>query len=412
MKIGYLIPEFPGQTHIWIWREICHMREWGISIHLFSTKRPSPDIKARHGFAKLAEDETYYLWKPSIREIIKSIFWAIFTSPLGLIKSIWLALKIDIDTRYAFGVKIRLLHLIPLVLIACIFAREAKKQGIEHLHCHSCANSAIIAMMLKRMTSIPYSLTLNANLEWWGGGLASKFADADFTIAITEWLLEEVRKNYPNLRPEQLILGGIGVDTTKWVPIHNNEFKIKDNSFQVVTVSRLHPSKGHDTLIRAIKQLIDAGKVVKLNIIGTGSELGNLKVLVNQLNLSEFIDFTGSLSEDQIIEQMQQADAFVLASHAEPLGVVYMEAMAMEVPTIGTNAGGVAEIITNNHDGLLVPPRDDTMIANALTLLIENPQLRLQLGRNGRETIVQRFDSRIGAATLYNRLKKGVGSRE
>ena len=398
MQIGYLIPEFPGQTHIWMWREICHMREWGMSIHLFSTKRPSPATKARHGFAK-AEDETYYLWKPSYLEIIKAILWAIFTRPLGLIKSIWLALTIDVDDRDHS-------YLIALVLIACIFAREAKKRGIEHLHCHSCGNCAILAIMLKRLTGIPYSLTLNANLEWWGGGLTSKFADADFTIVITKWLLEEVRYKYP-LRPEQLILGGIGVDTTKWTPQHDNELKNPNNSFQIVTVSRLHPSKGHDTLIRATKQLIDAGKPVKLNIIGAGSELDNLKALVNQLNLSEFIDFTGSLSEDQIIEIMQQADAFVLASHAEPLGVVYMEAMAMEVPTIGTNAGGVGEIITNNHDGLLVPPRDDTMIANALTLLIENPLLRLQLGRNGRETIIQRFDSRIGAATLFHRLKKG-----
>ncbi len=402
MQIGYLIPEFPGQTHIWMWREICHMREWGMSIHVFSTKRPSPDIKARHGFAK-AEDETYYLWKPSFLEIIKAILWTIFTRPLGLIKSIWLALTIDVDTR---------LNSIPLVAIACIFAREARGQGIEHLHCHSCANCAILAMMLKRLTGIRYSLTLNANLEWWGGGLASKFADADFTIAITKWLLEEVSHKYPNLAPEQLILGGIGVDSTKWTPQHSNKLKNQNNSFQVVTVSRLHPSKGHDTLIRAIKRLIDARKVVKLKIIGGGSELDNLKVLVNQLKLSDFIDFTGSLSEDQIIEIIQQADAFVLASHAEPLGVVYMEAMAMEVPTIGTNTGGVAEIITNNHDGLLVPPRDDTMIANALTLLIENPQLRLKLGRNGRETVIQRFDSRIGAATLYNRLQNGVESRE
>jgi colanic acid/amylovoran biosynthesis glycosyltransferase len=402
MQIGYLIPEFPGQTHIWMWREICHMREWGMEIHLFSTKRPSLDIKARHEFVKLAEDETYYFWKPSFIEAVKAILWVIFTRPLGLIKSIWLALTIHIDAPYS----------IPLVLIACIFAREALSQGIEHLHCHSCGNSAVLAMMLKRLTGIPYSLTLNANLEWWGGALASKFADADFTIVITKWLLEEVRYKFPNLRPEQVILGGIGVDTTKWKPQQNNKFKNQNNSFQIVTVSRLHSSKGHDTLIRAIKQLIDAGKLVKLNIIGAGSELDNLKVLVNQLDLSKFIDFTGSLSEDQIIEQMQQADAFVLASHAEPLGVVYMEAMAMKVPTIGTNAGGVAEIITNNHDGLLVPPRDDTMIAIALALLIENPQLCLKLGRNGRETIIQRFDSRIGAATLYNRLKKGVGSRE
>jgi hypothetical protein len=61
MKIGYLIPEFPGQTHIWMWREICHMREWGTQIQMFSTKRPSPESQARHAFASSAAAETFYL---------------------------------------------------------------------------------------------------------------------------------------------------------------------------------------------------------------------------------------------------------------------------------------------------------------------------------------------------------------
>lgn len=117
------------------------------------------------------------------------------------------------------------------------------------------------------------------------------------------------------------------------------------------------------------------------------------------------MQFTGSLSEDQIIGYMKQADVFVLASHAEPLGVVYMEAMAMEVATIGTNAGGVPEIITDGENGLLVPPHDDIPLTQAIKGLIENPELRHQLARNGRRTIVQRFDSRIGAAILHQRLR-------
>lgn len=409
MRIGYLIPEFPGQTHVWIWREICHMREWGTQIDIFSTKRPAPDIKARHDFADDAEQQTYYLWKEgkfnfnNIFDILISLCWVIITRLIGLLKAIRLALTIDVDARP------RCRSTLPLVLIACILARSSVARGIEHMHCHSCANSAILAMMLKRLTGISYSLTLNANLGWWGGAIAAKFGDALFTVVITEWLEEEVRRKYPHLLKDQVILGRIGVDTAKWNPHFYDSVNSLDNdsvhkSFQIITVGRLHTSKGHDTLIQAVKHLVDAGKSVNLTIVGAGPEFDKLKTLAAKLEISDLVNFTGSLSENQIIERMQVSDAFVLASHAEPLGVVYMEAMAMEVATIGTSAGGVPEIITNGKNGLLVPPRDDVAIFRALTQLIDNPSLRQQLGRCGRSEIIARFDSRIGAATLYKRL--------
>jgi glycosyltransferase involved in cell wall biosynthesis len=397
MKIGYLIPEFPGQTHIWMWREICHMREWGTQIQMFSTKRPSPESQARHAFASSAAAETFYLWPQSKSYVLGALLWALFARPIGFWQAIWLSLTLNVEERPRWR------STLPLVLPACILAREAVALKIDHLHSHSCARAAILAMMLKRLTGIPYSLTLNANIEWWGGAMAEKMADAQFTIAITEWLLEEIRRDYPNLRQDQAILGRIGVDTKKWTP-EQKAVKGELEVFQIITVGRLHSSKGHDLLIRAIKALVDAGRNVKLTVIGAGPERQYLESLVGELGLSNLVEFAGSLSEDRIIEYMKQSDIFVLASHAEPLGVVYMEAMAMEVPTIGTNAGGVPEIITDGRDGLLVSPGDEQSLTQAISRLMENSDLRVQLARCGRGTVAERFDSRIGAATLYQKL--------
>ncbi|BDA66172.1 hypothetical protein CAL7716_003380 [Calothrix sp. PCC 7716] len=396
MRIAYLIPEFPGQTHIWMWREITHLRAWGTEIDIFSTKHPSPDVKAKHDFA---DAQAYYLWKQNIFNNIIDIFiaicWAI-TRPFSLYKAIKLALTIDVEApRW---------HVIALVPIACILARCCVARAIKHMHCHSCGNSAILAIMLKQLTGISYSLTLNANLEWWGGGMKEKFTNAAFIIAITKKLEQEVRLNYP-LQQNQVLLGRIGVDTEKWNPqLYESNHKTNNQTFYILTVGRLHTSKGHDTLIQAVKCLVDAGKFVHLTIIGAGSELENLRTLAAQLEIFHLIEFTGTLSENQIIQKMCQIDAFVLASHAEPLGVVYMEAMAMSVATIGTNAGGVPEIITDTQDGLLVAPRDVIALTRALKLLIENPTLKMQLARNGRASIIERFDSRIGAATLREKI--------
>ena len=117
--------------------------------------------------------------------------------------------------------------------------------------------------------------------------------------------------------------------------------------------------------------------------------------------------FTGSLSEDAIIEHFRQADVFVLSSHAEPLGVVLMEAMAMEVAVIGTDAGGVGEIVTHGRDGLLVSPRDPAALAAGLRTLAQDAALRLRIAQAGRRRVIEAFDSRRGAATLFTRFTGG-----
>ena len=257
-------------------------------------------------------------------------------------------------------------------------------------------------MMVKRITGIGYSLTLNANLDWWGGAMREKFMDADFTIAITEWLLGQIRRDYPEVREDQALLGRIGVDTKSWLvkELHAE----RQGPFKLVTVGRLHFSKGHDTLIDALKLLVTAGRDVQLRLVGDGPQRDDLERQVANLGLSERVSFTGSVSEQQVKDEILAADAFALASHAEPLGVVYMEAMACGVPTIGTNAGGVDEIITSGHDGLLVEPKNPEALAAAIGQVMDDFELASKLARNGRQTIVDRFDSRIGAETLYQRL--------
>ena len=399
MKIGYLIPEFPGQTHTFIWREISHLREWGVQVDIISTRPPSPAVMARHNFAQAAAQETYYLWPQSPIQLLSALTWAISKNPKGVWQMLRLCFTLKLDKKPAWK------RTLPLALIAPVLAREAVKRDIQHLNSQAASNSAILGMMVKRLVGIPFSMVCNANLEWWGGAMFQKLSDAEFTVAVTDWLLVQMRSDYPTLRADQAIMAHHGVDTKRWKPRQDLDLlDSQGQSFQVITVGRLHHSKGHDVLIRSIKLLLDGGRKVNLKIVGAGPEESALKSLVQDLGLTEVVTFTGSLSEDQIIDLMHQSDAFALASDAEPLGVVYMEAMAAGIPAIGTNAGGVPEIISHREDGLLVPPQDETALAEALACLMDDPQLRQQLSQNGRRTIVERFDSRLGAATLYERL--------
>lgn len=391
-KLAYLVPEFPGQTHVWIWREMVHMREWGVSRAIFSTRRPPERDRARHAFAREAEEETSYLWPAGLVEVAAALAWA-FARPVGLLSCVWLAITIPIDRGPRWK------KVWPLLVPACILSRRLARGGFRHVHSHSCASSAILAMMAKRLAGVDYSLTLNANIEWWGGAMEQKFGEAGFVIAITRLLLERCRSEFPAIR-DRFLLGRIGVDTRKWDPARHRRGDAVEG-WRVVSVGRLHPSKGYDVLIRAVGELAAAGCPVGLTLIGSGPAQGDLERLIGELRVGARVRLAGSLSEDAIIAELGRADVFVLSSHAEPLGVVVMEAMALGLPTIGTNAGGVGEIIEDGVDGVLVPPGDPAAIAAAISRLMEDPARRGELGRSGRAKIEREFDSRIGAATLH-----------
>ena len=398
-RIGYMTAEFPGQTYIWVWREIVHLREWGSSIKIFSTRHPSTRDRARHAFAPGAEAETTYLWPMEPARILGVLFWALMTRPVGLARCLGMSLVLPVNCRPRWR------KVLPLVLPACLLAREVRRRGVTHLHSHTCANSAILCMMARRLVGVPFSMTLNADISIWGGAMREKFEEAVFTIAITQLLLDQIRRDFPTVRPDQALLGRIGVDTHKWIPCPRPQWSEQAmRPFRVMTVARLHKSKGHDVLIQAVAELTAAGRDVTLDLIGAGPERETLERRVKEAGLGDRVIFHGSLGEDQVIQHLGRADAFVLASRAEPLGVAYMEAMALELPTIGTAAGGVSEIITDGIDGLLVPPGDSHALAAAIALVMDNTELAQRLGVNGRRTIVNRFDSRLGAAVLYERL--------
>jgi glycosyltransferase involved in cell wall biosynthesis len=175
-------------------------------------------------------------------------------------------------------------------------------------------------------------------------------------------------------------------------------------ALRILSVGRLVSSKGHDDVIRAVAELRKRGHRLELHIGGDGPERDALTALAAQLGVEPCVKFLGSLSEEDYQAEMQAADLFVLASHGEPMGVVYMEAMASAVATIGTAGGGVAEIIDDGANGSLVPPRNPYALAEAMEKLLKNPELREAYGKAGREKAVAKFDSRVGAKELYRRL--------
>ena len=408
MRIGYVIPEFPSQTHVWIWREILHTREWGMDLRIFSTSKPGEKDRARHSFAGEAERETTYLWPNPKLQTIGSVAAQALRNPIGFFSCVKLALTMEKTKNRG---KVR--PLLPLIVPACILASEVRKAGIDRIHSHSVARSAVICMMVKRLTGVPYSLTLNADLSWWGGAVERKIAESDFTIAITQALLDEVREKFRAIPESRTLLGRIGVDTKRWArPIDRPLPADGARRMRIVSVGRMHHNKAFDVLMEASKHLIDKGYELDVRIIGDGGEREKLEAMRRELGLENTVSFLGSMSEDQIIDELLSADVFSAVSRHEPLGVVYMEAMSLGVPTLGTTSGGVGEIIDSGESGLLVEPGDPEELARVIESLLTDAERRRRMGEAGRRAIVEKFDSRIGAATIFEKLTGETAPRD
>lgn len=165
--------------------------------------------------------------------------------------------------------------------------------------------------------------------------------------------------------------------------------------FTLLSVGRLEMQKDHSTLIRAFARIMDRFPQWQLKIVGEGSQRQDLMLLINELDMVERIMMPGVIVN--IGEAYQSAQAFVIPSRYEAFGLVTAEAMSYGLPVIGfADCPGTNEIIINGLNGLLVEPGDDRVIslAQALSTLLSNQELRQQFGTTGRQSILAHFSSR------------------
>lgn len=152
---------------------------------------------------------------------------------------------------------------------------------------------------------------------------------------------------------------------------------------QLISVCRLVPAKGLDTLIQACSILKKKGHPFVLHLIGDGPIREELEQLAADLGVYEDTIFYGYMLHPE--EFMPFFDIFVLPSHAESFGSVFAEAALCLLALVGTDVGGIAEQIENGRNGLLVPVGNAQALASALEKLMMDPDYRYQLARSARE---------------------------
>jgi glycosyltransferase involved in cell wall biosynthesis len=190
---------------------------------------------------------------------------------------------------------------------------------------------------------------------------------------------------------------------------------------RLLCVGRFVEQKGHLVLIEAISRLVEEGIEMQIDLIGGGPMRAAIESLISQSELEDHVRLVGWKNSADVRRALESSRALVLASFAEGIPVVLMEAMALGRPVISTYVGGIRELVEPGESGWLVPAGNVDELTCALREVLATPVERLtQMGRHGREWVLRRHDAareaRKLASLIVNRDKptgasRGVASR-
>lgn len=226
---------------------------------------------------------------------------------------------------------------------------------------------------------------------------------SDRLVAVSEAVRKNMLDNGADKEKISVIYGGIR-------PVRELEDKeksevrrkwgISDQEIIVGIVARLAEVKGHEFFLKAAEIISREKKDVKFVIAGGGPLESMLKEQAKELGIEARVVFTGFI--ENIYEILNILDINVISSLSEALCLSLIEGMSIGKPSVGTDTGGVPEVVRDGHNGFLVPAGDPDKLAAAVLKLIDDPQLRKTMGDRGRTIAAQSFT----AAAMANSIEE------
>jgi glycosyltransferase involved in cell wall biosynthesis len=276
-------------------------------------------------------------------------------------------------------------------------AVHVRRRRIPIIHTVSRPRDAVACVVLAKVTRTKCLIHMQLGYgEWMSRPLRWALRHADGLVSISEFVTETLVAS--GHRPERIHLAYNAVVFSEWNPVDDRtpvrrELGLPEAAPMVVNVSRLFREKGTAELLRAIALVRKDVPDVKLVVVGrdvSGGSFGHeLRAIVEEEDLHDTALFVGQRSD--VVRFMAAADLFAMPSFEEPFGIVFAEAMAMELPVVALKSGGTPEVVEHGRAGLLSAPGDIVTLAENLVMLLRDPALRVRMGAYGREQVAQRF---------------------
>jgi colanic acid/amylovoran biosynthesis glycosyltransferase len=388
-RVGFLIPEFPQQTHIAWWRVSEAMRLAGVDVQMIST-RPTTEPCPHPQLRRVAES-TSYLWPPSPEDLS--------VMPTAVI-------RLPMVAAYIGSLKVprgkHRLKTVAFVLAALRLLRISRLHQLDHIFVHSCADAAHVAALCRILGGPAYSLRLGGDLEVYGGDHQAKMAGATLIVPAAQ-SYEARLINEVGIAPERIMWSWVGTDTHQFRP---GTTRGEAGPLRIITVARLNQAKGYQVMIPALALLRDQGLAFCYRIVGAGPFEGEIRKLLAEYRLESQIEILGSRSTEQIANLLRESDLFVLPTSGigEGTPAAICEAMSAALPVVATTVGGLADMITEGVHGYLVPPGDTQALADAIARLAQNRKLGLKMGTAARAKAIEQYDYRAVAGRILDKI--------
>ncbi len=393
LRIAYVTGEYPRATDTFIQREVAALREQGLEVCTFSVRRTS----AEHMVGPEQEREregTFYILPPSPLPLLRAHLELLLRSPGRYLRALALAWS----TRQP-GMRGHLYQLFYFAE-AGLLAGELRRRGIRHLHNHFANSSCTVSMLAAELSGLTFSFTIHGPAIFFEPGrwrIDEKIKRALFVSCISHYCRSQAMVFAPPDCWKRLHIIHCGVDPSLYEMVSH-----QGRGQRLLYVGRLAAAKGLAILLESLASLRSENPDLLLTVVGDGPDRGAIEAQAARLGLKANVRFLGYRSQDEVRNEMREADVFVLPSFAEGVPVVLMEALASGVPVVATRVAGVGELVEDGVSGYLVPPGDPVSLADRLGKLIEDPALRSRFGAEGRAKVEEEFDVRCEAARLHS----------
>ena len=397
LKVAYIMSRFPKLTETFILYEILAMEALGAGVEVYPLLRERERVLHPEAARMLPRVHFH----PFVSLPVLRAQWHFFRRrPLDYLK-LWFDVL-----RWAWGSANFFIGALGIFPKAVRFAYEMERLGISHVHAHFCNHPAVAALIIHRLTAIPYSFTAHGtDLHVERHMLDRKVEAAAFAVTVSEFNKALMVQECGDEAREKIHVIHCGIDPAVFTPPPSRD---GTGPLQILCVSTLRRVKGHEYLVEACRLLRERGVEFVCHFVGEGPLWRKVEAQINQAGLNNQIRMHGSLPRPEVIRLMATADVAVIAStptqagRQEGIPVTLMEAMASGLPVVATAITGIPELVDSGISGLLVPPGDPAALADALQALGRDPELRKKMGRAGREKVVREFNLQVNVQQLLN----------
>jgi glycosyltransferase involved in cell wall biosynthesis len=407
MRLGYLYSRYPVISQTFCDAEMLALERRGIELVIGSVYPPLTSL--RHEYIARLRAPIHYAPPQEILRIFEREAKPTHKWPRDLVE--------QHEGRYGPVAKAE-----QRARNALYFAEFFQRSGVDHVHVHFANRAAHTAVFLKEISGIPFSVTAHGQdfMKDLGSDdlLREICAAAEFVAAETDYSRDLLQQRCPNSAAKiHRVYNGIDLERFPAHCIETARPTVAHSQPRIVSVGRLVAFKGFDNLIAACAELAHRGIEFVCDIVGDGPLRETLQAKIDQLDLASRVYLLGSLAQGVVLEKLQRADIFVLASTTDAQGAtdvfptVILEAMASARPVVSTRLAGIPELVVDGQTGMLAPPGDSGLLAKALEQLLRDPELRSRFGRAGRARIEQHFQIERTVAPLIQLLKQSCSRR-